>query len=385
MKRICIVIGSRANYASIKSVMEAVRLHPLLDLQVIVMGSASLERYGNVTEVIESDGFKINEKLLIVVEGETPLAMAKSTGLALIEISTALERLAPTIVLTVGDRYETMATTLAASYMNMPLAHTMGGELSGTIDESVRHATTKFANLHFPATSQAAENIKRLGEDPKSIFLVGCPRMDLIRPSLEKIDSDQLNDAINQTGIGYKIDCSLPFFVICLHPVTTEYLSNRQSMINVLEAAEKFDQPAVILWPNSDAGSDEISKAIRWWRENRDCSKLRFIKNLPPEYYLALLAVTCCLIGNSSSGIREGAFLGTPVVNIGTRQSLRERSSNTLDCASSLEAISSAIAHQINHGRYEPSFTYGDGASGHRIANVLAEYDVISVQKSSHW
>lgn len=385
MKTICVVIGSRANYASVKSVMHAIQAHPLLDLQVIVMGSASLARYGNVVQVIESDGFRINERLLMIVEGETPLAMAKSTGLGLIEISTALDRLAPKMVLTVGDRYETMATTLAASYMNIPLAHTMGGELSGTIDESVRHATTKFANLHFPATSQAADNIRRLGEDPKSIFLVGCPRMDLIKSSLVKLDPADLNYAINQTGVGFEIDCNSSFFVVCLHPVTTEYSSNRQVMINILEALDNFDLPSIVLWPNSDAGSDEISRAIRWWRENRDCSKLRFIKNLPPEFYLALLSVTCCLIGNSSSGIREGSFLGTPVVNIGTRQSYRERSSNTVDCSSSVEAISEAITHQMHHGRYEPSFTYGDGSSGQRIANVLAEHNVNSVQKSSCW
>ena len=159
MKKICTVIGSRANYSSIKSAMMAIQCHPQLELQVVVTASAVLDRYGNVSQLIESDGFEIAERLHILIEGETPSTMAKSTGVGLIELASAFERLKPDCVITVGDRFETMATTLAAVYMNIPVAHTMGGEVSGTIDESIRHAVTKFAHIHFPASRDAAERL----------------------------------------------------------------------------------------------------------------------------------------------------------------------------------------------------------------------------------
>ena len=150
MKKICTVIGSRANYSSIKSAMQAIKAHPDLELQLVCVASALLDRYGQVVNLIEQDGFTVDEKLHILVEGETPATMVKSTGMGLIELSSAFDRLRPDVVITVGDRFETMATTLAAAYMNIPVAHTMGGEVSGTIDESIRHAVTKFAHIHFP-------------------------------------------------------------------------------------------------------------------------------------------------------------------------------------------------------------------------------------------
>src|SRR5579862_484260 len=185
MRKVCVVVGSRANYSSIKSAMRAIQAHPDLELQVIASASAVLDRYGSVVKLIEEDGFKAAAKVFMLVEGETPATMAKSTGLGLIELPTLFEQLQPDIVLTVGDRFETMATTLAAAYMNIPLAHTMGGEVSGTIDESIRHAVTKFAHLHFPACSDARERILKLGERPEDIHLVGCPRIDLVAEILK--------------------------------------------------------------------------------------------------------------------------------------------------------------------------------------------------------
>jgi UDP-hydrolysing UDP-N-acetyl-D-glucosamine 2-epimerase len=180
MRKICIVIGSRANYTSIKSAMRAIKEHPDLELQLVVGASALLDRYGEVIEVIERDGFRAAARVYMLIEGETPTTMAKSTGLGLLELPTILGQLQPDIVLTVGDRFETMATALASAYMNIPLAHTMGGEVSGTIDESIRHAVTKFAHIHFPACTQARERIIRLGERPEDVYMVGCPRIDLV-------------------------------------------------------------------------------------------------------------------------------------------------------------------------------------------------------------
>ena len=168
VRKVCVVVGSRANYGSIKSVMRAVQAHPDLQLQIIVAASALLDRFGSVVDVIERDGFTPDARVNMIVEGETPVTMAKSTGLGLLELPTLFELLKPDVVVTVGDRFETMATAVAGAYMNIPLAHTMGGEVTGTIDESIRHAITKLAHVHFPANQDAADRIVRLGEDPDS-------------------------------------------------------------------------------------------------------------------------------------------------------------------------------------------------------------------------
>src|SRR2546425_10016093 len=166
--------------------MRAIEAHPELELQLVVGASALLVRCGTVLLLIETDGFEPDERVFMLIEGETPGTMAKSTGLGLLELPTAFERLEPDVVITVGDRFETMATALAATYMNIPLAHTMGGEVSGNIDESIRHAVTKFAHIHFPACTDAAERIIRMGEDPDSVHVVGCPRMDLVSEVLAR-------------------------------------------------------------------------------------------------------------------------------------------------------------------------------------------------------
>ena len=181
MRKICSVIGSRANYSSIKSALRAIQNHPDLELQVVVTASAVLDRYGSVATLIEEDGFVPDASIFSLIEGETPVTMAKSTALGLLELPTVFSQLKPDVVITVGDRFETMATTLAAVYMNIRLAHTMGGEVSGTVDESIRHAITKFAHIHFPACSDAYERILKLGELEETVHNVGCPRMDLVR------------------------------------------------------------------------------------------------------------------------------------------------------------------------------------------------------------
>ena len=219
-------MGSRANYSSIKSAMRAIAEHPGLQLQLVVGASALLDRYGSVSEVIEADGFAADERVFMLIEGETPSTMAKSTGLGLLELPTAFERLQPDVVITVGDRFETMATALAATYMNIPLAHTMGGEVSGNIDESIRHAVTKFAHVHFPACTEAADRIIRMGEDPERVHVVGCPRMDLVAEVLADSTNGRLSELFGQ-GVGGTFDLDEPFLLVSQHPVTTEYGDGR--------------------------------------------------------------------------------------------------------------------------------------------------------------
>jgi len=332
MKKICIVVGSRANYSSIKSLIRAVQNHPNLELQIIACASALLERYGRVVDQIEKDGYPCNLKLNFIVEGETPLTMAKTTGLGLIDMTNALEILKPDFVVTVGDRYETMATTIAATYMNIPLVHTMGGEVTGTIDESIRHATTKFAHLHFAASKDASLRIVKMGEDENNVFCVGCPRIDLVKETLEKeLDLTSFENIVNSYGIGSEINLKNKFLLVSYHPVTTEFGENFKHISNLFDALIKINMQSIILWPNSDAGSSEISKYYRILREKQHNLPFHFVKNLPIDVYVNLMNLTSCLVGNSSSGIREGAFIGTPVVNVGTRQNSRECGENVIN------------------------------------------------------
>ena len=379
-RRVCVVIGSRANYSSIRSAMAAIQQHPELELQVVACASAVLDRYGTVAALIERDGFRIDERLFMLIEGETLATMAKSTGLGLIELPSVFERLKPDIVLTIGDRFETMATTLAAAYMNIAIAHTMGGEVSGTIDESIRHAVTKFAHIHFPASDDARERIIKLGEREQDVYLVGCPRIDMVADILSATKQAELSGMFAE-GVGDALDLDRPFVLVSQHPVTTEYGEGEQQITATLEAVRATKLPAIVLWPNADAGSDDISRGIRKWRERGFGKDMHFFKNLPTATYIQLMGRTSCLVGNSSSGVREGAYIGTPVVNIGSRQDGRRRGHNVVDVPTERDAISAALARQISHGRYSTDPIYGDGHAGKRIADVLASKADIQIQK----
>ncbi len=371
MRRISIVVGSRANYSSIKSVMRAVTAHPDLELQLIAAASAVLDRYGSVDKLIEDEGYQIDARVNMLIEGESPVTMAKSTGLGLLELPTIFDQLKPDFVVTVGDRFETMSTAIAAAYMNIPLAHTMGGEVTGTIDESIRHAITKFAHVHFPASRDASERIIRLGEKPEDVHTVGCPRIDLVADVLRE-DTSLPSNGIMTGGVGDPVDLSKPFVIVSQHPVTTEYGEAQDQITETLQAVREVDLPAIVLWPNADAGADDVARGIRKTREQGKAEKMHFFKNLPIDTYVKLMARTACLVGNSSSGIREGAFIGTPVVNIGSRQANRERGHNVIDVGHERQDILKALTHQIGNGRYDSQPVYGDGAAGPRIADILA-------------
>ncbi|MBC8392844.1 MAG: UDP-N-acetylglucosamine 2-epimerase (hydrolyzing) [Deltaproteobacteria bacterium] len=389
-KKIGVVIGSRANYASIKSVMTHIQKNPeTLDLAVFVGASALLDRYGRVVDLIEKDGFPITEKFHILVEGETPQTMAMSTGLGMIELSRLFMNHKVDIALTVGDRFETLATAATAAYMNIHLAHTMGGEVSGTIDESIRHAVTKLSHIHFPANEDAARRIVRMGEDPKYVFSTGCPRMDLVN---EIISDNRKGKGIDQQafwstykGVGGQFDLHKnPFLLVSQHPVTTEYGCNRAAMHETLAALDHLKMPTLLLWPNADAGSDEMAKEIRTFREkNKPDDWLHLFKNLPVDVYVKLMDMCACLVGNSSSAVREGTIIGVPAVNIGTRQQHRLKGRNVIDVDYDKHQVIEAITKQIHNGQYEADHIYGDGSAGEKIARILSEIDLneLSVQK----
>jgi UDP-hydrolysing UDP-N-acetyl-D-glucosamine 2-epimerase len=368
-RKVCIVVFSRANYGRIKSALRAVEDHPELELQLVLGASALLQRFGNVQDVIASDGFKPAAMVHTIVEGETPTTMAKSTGLGVLELATQFENLKPDVVLTVADRFETIATAIAASYMNIAVAHTQGGEVTGSIDESVRHAVTKLAHIHFPATARARDFVLRMGEHADSVFLTGCPCIDLVADLDMTLPQDIF---VRYRGVGGSIDPDKPYLVVLQHPVTTEYGQGFAQISETLEAVRAIDMPTAWLWPNIDAGSDDVSKGLRVAREQGKADKIHFYRNFSPEDYARLIGNTACLIGNSSSALREGAFLGVPAVDIGTRQGGREHAANVMHAPYDRRAIEDAIRAQLKHGRYPRDLMFGDGTAGRQIADILA-------------
>jgi UDP-hydrolysing UDP-N-acetyl-D-glucosamine 2-epimerase len=368
-RKVCVVVNSRANYGRVKSVMRAVVKHPRLKLQLLVGASALLHRFGSVVDVIRADGFEPTAVVHSIVEGETPTTMAKSTGLGILELASQFENIKPDVVLTVADRFETIATAIAASYMNIPVAHTQGGEVTGSIDESVRHAVTKLAHMHFPSSQRAYDFLIRMGEDPGTVHLTGCPAMDVVADSDLSLPPDLFK---RYAGVGADIDPSKPYLVVLQHPVTTEYGKGFAQIGQTLEAISRIGMQAAWLWPNVDAGSDDISKGLRVFREHHNPDYLHFYRNFSPEDYVRLLDNCACLVGNSSSGLREGAFMGVPCVNIGTRQQGRERAENVVDVGYDASAIEAAIRKQLKHGKYPQSKLFGDGTAGKQIANILA-------------
>jgi len=385
-RKICVVVYSRANYGRIKSFMQAVKESKVLKLQVIIGASALLSRFGEVINVIKKDGFKPNAVIYSIVEGENPVTMAKSAGLATVELATHLENLKPDVVLTVADRYETISTAIAASYMNIVVAHTQGGEVSGSIDENVRHAITKLSHIHFPATKRAKEFLLKMGEQKSSVFLTGCPSFDIIDKKNLKITNQILE---KYKGVGANLDCTKPYVVCLQHPVTTEFGSGLSQINETLFAVKKVSIEknfnVIWLWPNVDAGSDDISKGIRKFREKFNPKNIHFYRNFSPEDYLSLIFNSKCLIGNSSSGIRESSYLGIPVVNIGSRQENRERSDNVIDVGYDRSEIEKAILQQLQmKSKYKPVKLYGDGTAGKKMVKILEKIDLSNKKKLNY-
>jgi UDP-hydrolysing UDP-N-acetyl-D-glucosamine 2-epimerase len=372
VRRICAVVTSRPSYSRIQTALRAIADHPDLDLQLVIAASALLDRYGNVSEYITQDGFEIAERVFSVVEGSTPLTMTKTTGLGVIEMATVLERLEPDATMVVADRFEIISAAIASSYMNIPLVHVQGGEITGSIDEKVRHAVTKLANVHFPSTRPAADRIVRLGEDPSSVYVTGCPSIDIARRVL---DHPQLDvDVFEQYGgVGPLLDISKGFLVVLQHPVTTEFTDARRHVWETLEAMAELGRPTLWFWPNVDAGSDGTSEGIRAFRELRRPGNIHFFKNLRPDDFLRLLLASDGIVGNSSVAIRECAYLGVPAVNIGSRQAGRDRGANVIDVGYDRHEIAAAVRKQVDHGRYPSDHIYGEGDAGVQIAARLAE------------
>lgn len=378
-RKVCVVITARPSYSRIKTALKAIQTHPDLELQTVVAASALLDRYGMAVDFIEQDEIDIAARVYMVLEGENPASMAKTTGLGMLELATVFDNLKPDLVVTIADRYETLATAVAASYMNIPLVHIQGGEVTGSIDEKVRHAITKLADLHFVASAKAAERVVKMGESADKVFVTGCPSIDLAAEVLHCPSLD-FNPLEKYGGVGNLENYNGEYLVVMQHPVTTEHELSRQHVWETLNAVQKLEVPTFWFWSNVDAGAGGTANGIRTFRETNNPRNIRFFKNMSPTDFLRLLCNAKCLIGNSSVGIRECSYLGVPVVNIGSRQAGRERGANVIDVDYSREQITAAARKHLGNGRYESNKLYGDGTAGEQIA-ALIEKVPLSIEK----
>ncbi|MEP6260327.1 MAG: UDP-N-acetylglucosamine 2-epimerase [Gillisia sp.] len=374
-RKICVVVTARPSYSRIKSALTAIQNHPDLELQLVIAGSALLDRYGNAVDFIEKDGFPIAAKVFMVLEGENPTTMAKTTGLGVMELTNVFYNLKPDAVITIADRFETIATSIAAAYQNIPLVHIQGGEVTGSIDEKVRHANTKLADLHLVASEDARKRVIKLGEDPAQVINTGCPSIDLAKEITDYpyLDFDPLE---KYGGVGASLDWKNGYIVVMQHPVTTEYKESKKHITETLRAVKTLNYPTFWFWPNVDAGSDGTSNGIRAFRELEQPKNIHFFKNMEPLDFLKLLNSSNALIGNSSAGLRECAYLGIPVVNIGNRQHRRIRAGNVIDVAYDQSAIEEATKNAIDTEKFESSEIYGNGDAGVKIAEILARVEL---------
>jgi len=380
-RRISFPITSRAYYGRSQLLINKLHSHPEVELELMLGGSILLDKYSrHIAEDIEAGGFTISASLFNVIEGGNHVAMAKTACLTALEFTNGLHMADPDIVVICGDRFEQLAIAMAAAYLNKTIAHIEGGDLSGSIDESVRHAITKLSHLHFVTNADAHRRVLAMGEDPKYVFNTGS--LDVELASL--VDTEMSSELLNGYGVGHHIDAERPFLTVIQHPVTTES-DNRHNLEITFRAIAALDLPAVWFWPNPDAGTGEMAETLRHVREHHEAAteKMRFITNVPADEFIALLKRTACLVGNSSAGIKECSYLGTPVVNIGGRQQGRLNAGHVDHVAYDADAIAASITRQLAHGRYVPSHIYYRPNASQSIVDVLASAELYT-QKRFH-
>jgi UDP-hydrolysing UDP-N-acetyl-D-glucosamine 2-epimerase len=378
-RRICFPITSRAYYGRSQLLIKKLHEHPDIELELMLGGSILLDKYSrHIADDIEAGGFTISASLFNVIEGGNHVAMAKTACLTALEFTNGFHAADPDVVVICGDRFEQLAIAMAAAYLNKTIAHIEGGDVSGSIDESVRHAITKLAHVHLVTNEDAHRRVLAMGEDPQYVFNTGSLDVEVAA----QLSASITNDRLNSYGVGHDIDVTAPFVLVIQHPVTTE-LENRAHLEQTLAAVAALDVPAIWIWPNPDAGTAEMADSLRNFREGAGhaAQKMRFITDVPVGEFIALLKATACLIGNSSAGIKECSFLGTPVVNIGRRQQGRLHADNVVHTASHRDEILAAVRRQIAHGSYPASHIYHRDGASQAMVDILVRIPLYT-QKS---
>ncbi|XP_061625354.1 bifunctional UDP-N-acetylglucosamine 2-epimerase/N-acetylmannosamine kinase isoform X1 [Phyllopteryx taeniolatus] len=369
--RVCVATCNRADYSKLAPIMFGIKSHPdEYDLDVVVLGSHLIDDYGNTFRMIEQDDFDISSKLHTIVRGEDEAAMVESVGLALVKLPDVLQRLRPDIVIIHGDRFDALALATSAALMNIRILHLEGGEVSGTIDDSIRHAISKLAHYHACCTRRAEQNLISMCEDHSRILLAGCPSYDKL---LSPHNQDYLD--IIKSWLGDNV-WDHDYIVALQHPVTTDIQHSIKIYGLMLDALVSFKKRTLILFPNIDAGSKEMVRVMRK-KGIEQHPNFRAVKHIPFEQFIQLVSHAGCMIGNSSCGVREAGAFGTPVINLGTRQTGRETGENVLHVrdADSHDKIYHALQLQFGK-RYPCSKIYGDGNAVPRILKFLQTIDL---------
>lgn len=373
--KVAVIVTARPSYAKLKTVIAAL-LARQVDVQMICCASALLERYGRVVDVVRRDFPQLDiTEVWSTYEGANLITSAKETGALLTELCGVLSRLRPAAVLVVADRHEVLAAAQAAAYVHLPLVHIQGGERSGSIDDKIRDSITQLADWHCVSTEKAKYRVYALTGDWSRIVNTGCPSIDLAKQAQASlpVTFDELG------GSGPRMDLANSFLMVLQHSVTDEADHASDQMQTALEAIGEIPLPRIVFWPGEDAGQEAVAKAIRIWKDQRPDLSIHTVRSLPPARFLRLLMQCACLVGNSSAGIREGSYLGVPVVNIGTRQTGRERGPNVIDSPHDVGKIVASIERQIAHGVYPSSSLYGQGDAGERIAEWICGLDAAAV------
>ncbi len=367
MRRICVVTGTRAEYGLLRPVMRAIQRSAELELVLIVAGMHLSHEFGDTYRDIESDGFHADARVDMTFSGDSHAAMAKAIGVGIYGMAQAIESLDPKVVLVLGDRTEAFAGAVAGAGSNKIVAHIHGGEVTrGGLDESLRHAITKLAHIHFVATEGSRQRVLWMGEPAENVFLTGAPGLDsILNQSL--YDSAELS---RRLGIRLR----QPRILLVQHSVSTLADTAGSEMAESLAALGKLGHQTIVIYPNCDVGGRRVIDQLR---EFGAAPWLHVFQNLDHTTYLSLLAGVDVLVGNSSSGIIEAPALHVPVVNIGPRQQGREHSAGILDVAAEREAIRKAIEVALGDSGFrrrvrESTSVYGDGQASRRIVEVLA-------------
>jgi UDP-hydrolysing UDP-N-acetyl-D-glucosamine 2-epimerase len=373
MRKILVFTAYRSEYLKIRSVLLELKKKDNIDLRIVSLGAHNLNRFGNTIEDIKNDGLEVSHHLYTNVEGNDPSCMAQSVGIGLCQVTPILAAEKPDIVLIAADRYDIFSVAIASSLSNFVLAHAEGGEVTGTIDENIRHSITKLAHIHFPATELSKKRIIQMGENPENVFNLGCPFMDYIKDlKINKNKQQFLKKNFPSLSGDYGI--------IIQHPVTIEHKQAFSQMRTTLSALQEFGMPCLLVWPNADAGAEEVSRAVRMHSEKyKDKSIIAEAwRTIKTDLFLNLLYHSNFLIGNSSSGIRETHVYGVPSINIGSRQQGRERTKNVIDVDYDEKQIYNALVDCAWKKIYDENL-YGDGTAGKKIANVLEKINLKNI------
>lgn len=365
-RKILYITGTRADYGLMRSVLRKIHENPLLSLDIVVTGMHLMPEFGNTIEEIIKDGFQCHVADAIF-DNDTKESMAAFIGRFIQKLSPLVSTLHPDIILVLGDRGEMLAGAIVGVYMSIPVAHIHGGEITSTVDDFARHAITKLAHIHFPATEKSKDRILGMGEESTRIFVVGAPGLDQILDE-SLVNRDELAEK-------YRLDFSQPVILVVQHPVTLEVDHAREQIIETLEAVVSLKYQTVVIYPNADAGGRAIIEMIQQY------SSYPFIKtysSIQHREYISLLKEASVLVGNSSSGIIEAPSFNLPVVNIGTRQEGRERAENVIDAGYQRDLIKKAIQKALFNTDFQEKVKmcknpYGDGKTSEKITSILSD------------